>query len=166
MAKVAQQHLKTISTDDASWSYSRHPPHCWRRSAWHRPDGLRPTGSTRGWNLAEQQDARLRDCIERHLLSTRAAASGIVMIEPMIRFVADLFFERVQAGHLVETSRGRWVTGGSNPYLADDGLPAGRASWTCRFSEQAKRVYEYTTQFWYCVAGLAEAMLAKEPAAV
>jgi len=29
--------------------------------------------------------------------------------------------------------------------------------------EQAKRVYEYTTQFWYCVPDLAEAMLAKDP---
>jgi hypothetical protein len=29
--------------------------------------------------------------------------------------------------------------------------------------EQAKRVYEYTTQFWYCVPGLAEALLDGDP---
>ena len=112
----------------------------------------------------QEQDARLKDLIERHLFIFKdGRRQAIVMIEPMVRFVADLFFERVQQAILWKPRGG----GGS--------LAAAILIWLMMVyrqksfldmagsGEQAKRVYEYTTQFWYCVPGLADALLDGDP---
>ena len=112
----------------------------------------------------QQQDQRLKDLVERHLFIFKdGRRQAIVMIEPMVRFVADLFFERVQQAILWKPRGG----GGS--------LAAAILIWLMMVfrqksfldmagsGEQAKRVYEYTTQFWYCVPGLADALLDGDP---
>ncbi len=81
----------------------------------------------------------------------------------MLEFLSDLFYERVQQAILWKPRGG----GGS--------LAAAILIWLMMVyrnksfidmagsGEQAKRVYEYTTQFWFCVPGLAEALLEKDP---
>jgi len=112
----------------------------------------------------EQQNARLKDMVETHLFIFKDGRRvPIVMIPPMVDFVADLFFERTQQAILWKPRGG----GGS--------LAAAILIWLMMVykqksfldmagsGEQAKRVYEYTTQFWYCVPGLAEALLDGDP---
>jgi len=113
---------------------------------------------------AEEQDRRLRDCIQQHLYIYKDGRKlPIIVIPPMLQFLGDLFFQRTQQAILWKPRGG----GGS--------LAAAILIWLMMVyrqksfidmagsGEQAKRVYEYTTQFWYCVPGLAEAMLAKDP---
>lgn len=122
------------------------------------PDLLQP-GLTR-----QDQDARLLEVIERHLFVYKDGRKlPIVVIPPMLKFISDLFFEREQQAILWKPRGG----GGS--------LAAAVLIWLMMVhrnksfidmagsGEQAKRVYEYTTQFWYCVPGLAEAVLEKDP---
>lgn len=117
-------------------------------------DGLTP----------EQQNARLKQLVETQLFVAKDGRRlPIVMIEPMVEFVSDLFFERVQQAILWKPRGG----GGS--------LAAAILIWLMMVyrqksfldmagsGEQAKRVYEYTTQFWYCVPGVAEALLDGDP---
>ncbi|MBC8253911.1 MAG: hypothetical protein H8E35_07775 [Ardenticatenia bacterium] len=87
----------------------------------------------------------------------------IVMIPPMVEFIADLFFERTQQAILWKPRGG----GGS--------LAAAILIWLMMVyrgksfldmagsGEQAKRVYEYVSQFWYCVPGLADALVDGDP---
>jgi len=113
---------------------------------------------------AEEQDARLLRCVEKHLYIYKDGRQiPIVVIPPMQEFICDMFFERQQQAILWKPRGG----GGS--------LAAAILIWLMMVyrqksfidmagsGEQAKRVYEYTTQFWYCVPELAEAMLAKDP---
>ena len=84
----------------------------------------------------------------------------------MLEFLSDLFFERVQQAILWKPRGG----GGS--------LAAAILIWLMMVyrnksfidmagsGEQAKRVYEYTTQFWYCVPGLAEGGAGERSAAI
>ena len=112
----------------------------------------------------EEQDARLLDTIENQLFIHKDGRKlPIIVIPPMLEFLSDLFFEREQQAILWKPRGG----GGS--------LAAAILIWLMMVyrnksfidmagsGEQAKRVYEYTTQFWYCVPGLAEALLQKDP---
>lgn len=122
------------------------------------PDLLEP-GLSR-----DQQDARLLDVIQNHLFVHKDGRKlPIIVIPQMLKFISDLFFEREQQAILWKPRGG----GGS--------LAAAVLIWLMMVyrhksfidmagsGEQAKRVYEYTTQFWYCVPGLAEAVLEKDP---
>jgi hypothetical protein len=113
---------------------------------------------------SEQQNARLKACIETHLFIYKDGRKlPIVVIPPMLEFLGDLFYQRTQQAILWKPRGG----GGS--------LAAAILIWLLMVyrqksfidmagsGEQAKRVYEYTTQFWYCVPGMAEAYLAKDP---
>jgi len=112
----------------------------------------------------EEQDARLLDVVQNHLFIYKDGRKlPIIVIPPMLEFLSDLFFEREQQAILWKPRGG----GGS--------LAAAVLIWLMMVyrnksfidmagsGEQAKRVYEYTTQFWYCVPGLAEALLEKDP---
>jgi hypothetical protein len=112
----------------------------------------------------QEQDALLKQCIEQQLFIYKDGRRiPIVVIPPMLEFLSDLFYERVQQAILWKPRGG----GGS--------LAAALLIWLMMVyrsksfidmagsGEQAKRVYEYTTQFWYCIPGLAEAYLAKDP---
>jgi hypothetical protein len=112
----------------------------------------------------EEQNARLKKCVEKQLFIYKDGRRiPIVVIPPMLEFLTDLFYERVQQAILWKPRGG----GGS--------LAAALLIWLMMVyrnksfidmagsGEQAKRVYEYTTQFWYCIPELAEAFLAKDP---
>ena len=112
----------------------------------------------------EEQDARLLDVVQNHLFIHKDGRKlPIIVIPPMLEFLSDLFYEREQQAILWKPRGG----GGS--------LAAAVLIWLMMVyrnksfidmagsGEQAKRVYEYTTQFWYCVPGLAEALLEKDP---
>jgi len=112
----------------------------------------------------EEQDARLLDVVQNHLFIHKDGRQlPIIVIPPMLEFLSDLFFERVQQAILWKPRGG----GGS--------LAAAVLIWMMMVyrnksfidmagsGEQAKRVYEYTTQFWFCIPGLAEALLEKDP---
>jgi hypothetical protein len=112
----------------------------------------------------QEQDARLLDVVQNHLFVYKDGRKlPIIVIPPMLEFISDLFFEREQQAILWKPRGG----GGS--------LAAAVLIWLMMVyrnksfidmagsGEQAKRVYEYTTQFWYCVPGLAEAVLEKDP---
>ena len=112
----------------------------------------------------EEQDRRLLSAIQDHLFINKDGRKlPIVVIPPMLEFLSDLFFERVQQAILWKPRGG----GGS--------LAAAILIWLMMVyrnksfidmagsGEQAKRVYEYTTQFWFCVPGLAEVLLEKDP---
>jgi hypothetical protein len=118
------------------------------------PDGLTP----------EEQNAALKQMVETHLFVQKDGRRlPIVMIEPMVRFVSDLFYQRTQQAIFWKPRGG----GGS--------LAAAILIWLMMVyrqksfldmagsGEQAKRVYEYVSQFWYCVPGLAEALLDGDP---
>ena len=113
---------------------------------------------------ADEQNALLKQLVESQLFVYKDGRRvPIVMIEPMTRFVSDLFYERTQQAILWKPRGG----GGS--------LAAAILIWLMMVyrgksfidmagsGEQAKRVYEYTTQFWYCVPGVAEALLDGDP---
>jgi hypothetical protein len=117
-------------------------------------DGLSP----------EDQNARVKQLVETHLFIFKDGRRlPIVVIPPMLAFISDLFFERTQQAILWKPRGG----GGS--------LAAAILIWLMMVyrgksfldmagsGEQAKRVYEYTTQFWYCVPGLAESLLDGDP---
>ncbi len=112
----------------------------------------------------EEQDRRLVEVVTKHLFIYKDGRKlPIVMIPPMLEFLSDLFYERVQQAILWKPRGG----GGS--------LAAAMLIWLMMVyrnksfidmagsGEQAKRVYEYSTQFWYCVPDLAEALLEKDP---
>lgn len=112
----------------------------------------------------QEQDARLLEVVTDHLYIHKDGRKlPIVVIPPMLEFLSDLFYERVQQAILWKPRGG----GGS--------LAAAILIWLMMVyrnksfidmagsGEQAKRVYEYTTQFWFCVPGLAEALLEKDP---
>ncbi|MBU8912921.1 MAG: hypothetical protein KOO61_02790 [Spirochaetales bacterium] len=111
-----------------------------------------------------EQDRRLLEVVTRHLFIYKDGRKlPIIVIPPMLEFLSDLFFERVQQAILWKPRGG----GGS--------LAAAVLIWLMMVyrnksfidmagsGEQAKRVYEYTTQFWFCIPGLAEAVLLKDP---
>jgi hypothetical protein len=113
---------------------------------------------------ADEQNAALKQMVESHLFVQKDGRRlPIVMIEPMVRFVSDLFYQRTQQAILWKPRGG----GGS--------LAAAILIWLFMVyrqksfldmagsGEQAKRVYEYVSQFWYCVPGLAEALLDGDP---
>ena len=117
-------------------------------------DGLSP----------DEQNELLKDLVETHLFIFKdGRRQPIVMIKPMVEFIADLFFERTQQAILWKPRGG----GGS--------LAAAVLIWLMMVyrsksfldmagsGEQAKRVYEYVSQFWYCVPGLTEALLDGDP---
>lgn len=112
----------------------------------------------------EEMDRRLLDTIENHLFIYKDGRKlPIIVIPPMLEFLSDLFFEREQQAILWKPRGG----GGS--------LAAAVLIWLMMVyrnksfidmagsGEQAKRVYEYTTQFWYCIPNLSEALLEKDP---
>ena len=112
----------------------------------------------------DQQNALLKELVEEHLFIFKDGRRlPIVMITPMTLFVADLFFERTQQAILWKPRGG----GGS--------LAAAILIWLMMVyrsksfldmagsGEQAKRVYEYVSQFWFCVPGLAETLLDGDP---
>jgi hypothetical protein len=112
----------------------------------------------------EEQDQRLLDVVQKHIYIYKDGRKlPIIVIPPMLEFLSDLFFERVQQAILWKPRGG----GGS--------LAAAVLIWLMMVyksksfidmagsGEQAKRVYEYTTQFWYCIPGLADAVLLKDP---
>jgi len=111
-----------------------------------------------------EQNARLKLLVETQLFVFKDGRRlPIVMIEPMVAFVSDLFYQRVQQAILWKPRGG----GGS--------LAAAVLIWLMMVyrnksfldmagsGEQAKRVYEYVSQFWYCVPGVAEALLDGDP---
>ena len=111
-----------------------------------------------------QQNELLKQLVEEHLFIFKDGRRQlIVMIPPMVEFVADLFFERTQQAILWKPRGG----GGS--------LAAAILIWLMMVyrhksfldmagsGEQAKRVYEYVSQFWYCVPGLTDALLDGDP---
>ncbi|HOX27233.1 MAG TPA: hypothetical protein PLU44_15915 [Candidatus Krumholzibacteria bacterium] len=113
---------------------------------------------------AVEQNQLLKTTVETHLyISKDGRRLPIVMIPPMVEFVGDLFFERVQQAILWKPRGG----GGS--------LAAAILIWLMMVyrqksfldmagsGEQAKRVYEYVSQFWFCVEGLAETLLEGDP---
>lgn len=117
-------------------------------------DGLTP----------EEQNERVRRSVEDHLFIFKDGRKlKIRLIPKMVEFIADLFYERVQQAILWKPRGG----GGS--------LCAAILIWLFMVyrhksavdfagsGEQARRVYEYTTQFWFAVPGMAQALLAKEP---
>jgi hypothetical protein len=100
-----------------------------------------------GLNEAEQ-NSFLKDTIQKHLFIYKDGRKlPIVVIRPMLEFLSDLFFERTQQAILWKPRGG----GGS--------LAAAILIWLMMVyrhksfidmagsGEQAKRVYEYTTQF-------------------
>ena len=112
----------------------------------------------------EEQDRRLLEAVTKHLFIYKDGRKlPIIVIPQMLEFLSDLFFERVQQAILWKPRGG----GGS--------LAAAILIWLMMVyrnksfidmagsGEQAKRVYEYTTQFWFCIPGLAEAVLEKDP---
>ncbi len=117
-------------------------------------DGLTP----------EEQNALLKQMVEIHLFIFKDGRRlPIVMIPPMVEFVADLFYERTQQAIL-------WKPRGGGGSLAAAILIwlmmvyRGRSFLDMAGSgEQAKRVYEYVSQFWYCVPHLADALLDGDP---
>ncbi|MBK9471831.1 MAG: hypothetical protein IPO18_06040 [bacterium] len=117
-------------------------------------DGLTP----------DEQNARMKQLVETQLFVFKDGRRlPIVMIAPMVEFVSDLFFERTQQAILWKPRGG----GGS--------LAAAILIWLMMVyrqksfldmagsGEQAKRVYEYVSQFWFCVPGVAEALLDGDP---
>jgi hypothetical protein len=112
----------------------------------------------------DEQDARLKQLVETQLFVYKDGRRvSIVMIGPMLQFISDLFFERTQQAIL-------WKPRGGGGSLAAAILIWLMMVYRARSfldmagsGEQAKRVYEYTTQFWYCVPGLAEALLDGDP---
>ena len=117
-------------------------------------DGLAPAA----------QNARVKQLVEEKLFIFKDGRRlPIVMIPPMVEFVADLFYERTQQAILWKPRGG----GGS--------LAAAILIWLMMVyrgksfldmagsGEQAKRVYEYVSQFWFCVPGIAEALLDGDP---
>jgi hypothetical protein len=117
-------------------------------------DGLTPV----------EQNALLKQMVETHLFIFKDGRRlPIVMIPPMVEFVADLFYERTQQAIL-------WKPRGGGGSLAAAILIwlmmvyRGRSFLDMAGSgEQAKRVYEYVSQFWYCVPNLADALLDGDP---
>ncbi|MDO8943239.1 MAG: hypothetical protein Q7U75_08630, partial [Desulfobacterales bacterium] len=117
-------------------------------------DGLTP----------EEQNALLKQMVETHLFIFKDGRRlPIVMIPPMVEFVADLFYERTQQAIL-------WKPRGGGGSLAAAILIwlmmvyRGRSFLDMAGSgEQAKRVYEYVSQFWYCVPHLVDALLDGDP---
>ena len=112
----------------------------------------------------EDQNARLKELVEQNLFIFKDGRRlPIVMIPPMVEFVSDLFYERTQQAILWKPRGG----GGS--------LAAAILIWLMMVyrgksfldmagsGEQAKRVYEYVSQFWYCIPGVAEALLDGDP---
>jgi hypothetical protein len=97
MAKVAQQ-LKTISTDEGDLVVLTTPSSLLEKvglgvdpTDFGLPDLLEVGIS------AAEQDARLRECIERHLFVYKDGRKlAIIIIPPMLEFLADLFFQRTQ----------------------------------------------------------------------
>lgn len=112
----------------------------------------------------EAQNALVKHLVETQLFVFKDGRRvPIVMIEPMVAFVADLFYERTQQAIL-------WKPRGGGGSLAAAILIwlmmiyRGRSFLDMAGSgEQAKRVYEYVSQFWYCVPGVAEALLDGDP---
>jgi len=118
-----------------------------------------------GESLApDQQNELLKQLVEEHLFIYKdGRRQPIVMITPMVEFISDLFFERTQQAILWKPRGG----GGS--------LAAAILIWLMMVyrsksfldmagsGEQAKRVYEYVSQFWYCVPGLADALVDGDP---
>ncbi|MBA4387663.1 MAG: hypothetical protein C0404_06755 [Verrucomicrobia bacterium] len=113
---------------------------------------------------AQQQNALIQQLVETHLFIFKDGRRlPIVMIPPMVDFVADLFYERTQQAIL-------WKPRGGGGSLAAAILIwlmmvyRGRSFLDMAGSgEQAKRVYEYVSQFWYCVPNLADALLDGDP---
>ena len=114
--------------------------------------------------IPDQQNDQLKQLVEKHLFIFKdGCKQPIVMIPPMVEFISDLFFERTQQAILWKPRGG----GGS--------LAAAILIWLMMVyrgksfldmagsGEQAKRVYEYVSQFWYCVPGLADALVEGDP---
>ncbi len=112
----------------------------------------------------EEQDERIRDCVENHMkpeIDGRAIKPHL--IPEMVRFIADVFYEREQQVILWKPRGG----GGS--------LCAAILIWLMMVyrkktivdfagsGEQAKAVYDYTKTLWKSKEGFEEAFLAEEP---
>jgi hypothetical protein len=117
-------------------------------------DGLTP----------EQQNAALKQMVESQLFVQKDGRRlPIVMIEPMVRSSATCSTSgcsRRSCGSPV----GAAGPGGGHPHLADDGLPAeelSRYGGQRRAGKASLRIRQ--SQFWYCVPGLAEALLDGDP---
>ncbi len=114
--------------------------------------------------MVSEQNALIKQLVETHLFAFKDGRRlPIVMIPPMVDFVADLFYERTQQAIL-------WKPRGGGGSLAAAILIwlmmvyRGRSFLDMAGSgEQAKRVYEYVSQFWYCVPNLADALLDGDP---
>ena len=113
---------------------------------------------------SDEQNVLIKRLVETHLFAFKDGRRlPIVMIPPMVEFIADLFYERSQQAILWKPRGG----GGS--------LAAAILIWLMMVyrqrsfldmagsGEQAKRVYEYVSQFWYCVPNLADALLDGDP---
>ena len=111
-----------------------------------------------------RQNACLKSCVERHIWFEKDGEHiNITLIPAMVRLLSDLFFRRVNKVIL-------WGNRGSGKSLL-----AAVCIWLMNVyhkqsflnlagsGEQAKRVYEYTKQFWGCKPGLADAMLKQRP---
>ena len=113
---------------------------------------------------SDEQNTLIKQLVETHLFAFKDGRRlPIVMIPPMTEFISDLFYERTQQAILWKPRGG----GGS--------LAAAILIWLMMVyrqrsfldmagsGEQAKRVYEYVSQFWYCVPNLADALLDGDP---
>lgn len=112
----------------------------------------------------DRQDEAVEMCVRVHL---KVMKDGVLtepeLIPEMIELIADLFYCRVNMAVL-------WANRGGGKSLV-----AAIIIWLCLVyrrkscvnmggtGEQAKRVYEYTVQFWDCVPGLKDGMLEEDP---
>lgn len=112
----------------------------------------------------KRQNAAIRRMIEKHLWVTKDARRiEIRVIEPMVEFVADLFFKRTRRAILWKPRGG----GGS--------LSAAVLIWlflvyrqtsvldVAGSQEQARVIYHYVTEFWDCVPEMKRRILSKMP---
>ncbi len=113
---------------------------------------------------AAWQDAELRKFVEEKMwYAKNGEKHAIRLAPPMLKFLADLFFRRVQQGILWKPRGG----GGSlvGALLIWLMMVFRRLSVTdmAGSQEQSKIVYEYTKGFWDCFPDLANNLLEKAP---
>lgn len=112
----------------------------------------------------DRQDDAIETCVRTHLKVMKdGQLTEPELIPEMIELISDLFFLRTNKAIL-------WANRGGGKSLVAAiiiwMLMAYRNKSIVNMAatgEQAKRVYEYTAQFWDCVPGLKKGMLEEEP---
>lgn len=129
------------------------------------PDLLRPKAKNEtDEQFVARQDAELKEFIETKLWFVKNAHKQFVKLAPpMLKFLADLFYQRVNQAILWKPRGGGGSLCGS--ILIWLMLVYHKQSVTdmAGSAEQAKIIYEYTKGLWDCMPELSKAILAKEP---